>query len=51
MVGNNSKESFTNFIQTGEKEYNIGEMKGGEGGGEEVHVWGVCVYVMEEEYK
>ena len=30
--GKNSKEFSTNFIQTGEKEYNVGEMEGGEGG-------------------
>ena len=28
MVGNNSKEFSTNFIQTGEKEYNVGEVEG-----------------------
>ena len=35
-MGNNSKEFSTNFIQTGEKEYNVGEVeegRGGEGGG------------------
>ena len=33
MVGNNSKEFSTNFIQTGEKEFNVGEVEGGRGGG------------------
>ena len=33
MVGNNSKEFSMNFIQTGEKEYNVEEMGGGGGGG------------------
>ena len=28
MVGKNSKEFSTNFIQTGEKEYNVGEVGG-----------------------
>ena len=29
--GKNSKEFSTNFIQTGEKEYNVGEVEGGGG--------------------
>ena len=33
MVGKNSKEFSTNFIQTGEKEYNVGDVEGGGGGG------------------
>ena len=28
MVGKNGKEFSTNFIQTGEKEYNVGEVGG-----------------------
>ena len=28
VVGKNSKEFSTNFIQTGEKEYNVGEVEG-----------------------
>ena len=33
MVGKNSKEFSTNFIQMREMEYNIGEVEEGKGGG------------------
>ena len=33
MAGKISKEFSMNFIQTGEKEYNVGEVGGGGGGG------------------